>query len=160
MSALCFIGRNVKMGKNVRIWHFTYVGDEAEIGDDVVIGSLCHIDRRVKIGSGTRIQGMVYIPPGTVIGRNVFIGPGVVFTNDRYPPSSRLVGAVVEDGVVIGAGALILAGVRIGARSVIGLGSVVTKDVKEGSVVVGVPARRMYGREAYERKKASWEARA
>jgi len=146
------------MGKNVKIWHFTYIGDNTEIGDNVVIGSLAHVDRNVKIGKNSRIEGMVYIPPLTVIGNNVFIGPAAVFTNDPYPPSKRLTGVIVGDDVVIGACSVIRAGVRIGEGSVIAMGAVVTGDVPPHSVVMGHPARVVYSREEYERKKREWES--
>ncbi|MGC8555906.1 MAG: acyltransferase [Conexivisphaera sp.] len=146
------------MGRNVKIWHFAYVGDNVEIGDDVVIGSLAHVDRDVKIGSGTRIQGLVYIPPLTVIGRNVFIGPAAVFTNDPYPPSRRMIGVTVEDEAVIGARSVVLAGVTVGRRSVVAMGSVVVRDVPPETVVAGVPARILYSREEYDRKRAAWES--
>ncbi len=160
MSVVNYVGKNVKMGRNVKIWHYAYVGDNVEIGDDVVIGSLAHVDRDVKIGSGTRIQGLVYIPPYTVIGRNVFIGPAAVFTNDPYPPSRRMVGVTVEDEAVIGARSVILAGVTIGRRSVVAMGSVVVRDVPPEAVVAGVPARIIYSREEYDRKRAAWESGA
>jgi acetyltransferase-like isoleucine patch superfamily enzyme len=118
---------------------------------------LAHIDYDVVIGSNTRIEGLVYIPPKTIIGKNVFIGPGVVFTNDPYPPSKRLVGAVVEDHAVIGARSVILAGVKIGARSVVAMGSLVTRDVPPDTVVMGSPAKPAYSRSVYEKKKSLWE---
>ncbi|BBE43003.1 MAG TPA: N-acetyltransferase [Nitrososphaeria archaeon] len=158
MSVVNHVGKNVKMGKNVKIWHYAYVGDNVEIGDDVMIGSLAHVDRDVKIGSGTRIQGLVYIPPLTVIGRNVFVGPAAVFTNDPYPPSNRMIGVTVEDEAVIGARSVILAGVTVGRRSVVAMGSVVVRDVPPETVVAGVPARIMYSREEYDRKRSAWES--
>ena len=158
MSVVNHVGKNVRMGKNVKIWHYAYVGDNVEIGDDVMIGSLAHVDRDVKIGSGTRIQGLVYIPPLTVIGRNVFVGPAAVFTNDPYPPSNRMIGVTVEDEAVIGARSVILAGVTVGKRSVVAMGSVVVRDVPPETVVAGVPARIMYSREEYDRKRAAWES--
>ncbi len=151
------IGRNVKLGRDVKIWHFAYVGDNTVIGDDVVIGSLAHVDYNVVIGDGTRIEGLVYISPGTVIGKRVFIGPSAVFTNDPYPPSRRLVGAVVEDEAVIGARSVVLAGVRIGRRSVVAMGSVVTRDVPPEIVVAGAPARSIYSRSVYDGKMEHWE---
>ena len=158
MSVVNHVGKNVKLGKNVKIWHYAYVGDNVEIGDDVVIGSLAHVDRDVKIGSGTRIQGLVYIPPLTVIGRNVFIGPAAVFTNDPYPPSNRMIGVTVEDEAVVGARSVILAGVTVGRRSVVAMGSVVVRDVPPETVVAGVPAKIMYSREEYDRKRSAWES--
>ncbi|NWG09366.1 MAG: N-acetyltransferase [Nitrososphaerales archaeon] len=151
------IGKNVKLGRDVKIWNFAYVGDNAEIGDDVMIGSLTHIDYNVQIGNNCRIEGSVYIPPLTVIGNGVFIGPGAIFTNDPYPPSKRLSGIVVEDGAVIGAGSVIKAGVRIGKNSMVAMGSVVTEDVPSGKVVIGSPARPAYSRKEYDKKRKNWE---
>ncbi len=151
-----YIGRNVKIGKNVRIWHFVYIGDNTEIGDNVKIGSLTHIDYDVKIGSNTKIEGLVYIPPFSIIGEGVFIGPSVTLTNDPYPMSDRMVGVVVEDNVVLCAGAVIKAGVKIGRNSVVGMGAVVTKDVPPDTVVYGVPAKPIYSRSVYDEKRLKW----
>jgi UDP-3-O-[3-hydroxymyristoyl] glucosamine N-acyltransferase len=152
-----FVAPDAKLGKNVRIWHFAYVGSRSEIGDNVKIGSLAHVDYNVKIGSGTMIEGSVYIPPMSRIGKNVFIGPAAVLTNDPYPPSKRMVGVTIEDGAVIGARAVIKAGVIIGRRSVVAMGAVVTKDVPPGKVVMGVPARVKYTREEFDAKMKAWE---
>jgi len=151
-----YIGRNVKLGKNVRIWHFVYIGDNTEIGDNVKIGSLTHIDYNVKIGSNTKIEGLVYIPPLSIIGEGVFIGPRVTLTNDPYPMSERLVGVVVEDNAVLCAGAVIKAGVKVGRNSVVGMGAVVTRDVPPDTVVYGVPAKPVYSRKVYEEKRLRW----
>lgn len=151
-----YIGKNVKIGKNVRIWHFVYIGDNTEIGDNVKIGSLSHIDYNVKIGSNTKIEGLVYIPPLSTIGEGVFIGPRVTLTNDPYPMSSRMAGVVVEDNAVLCAGALIRAGVKIGRNSVVGMGAVVTKDVPPDTVVYGVPAKPVYSRSVYDEKRVKW----
>jgi len=151
-----YIGENVKLGKNVQIWHLTYVGNNTEIGDRTRVGSITHIDHHVKIGSDCRIQGMVYVPPWTVIHDRVFIGPGVVFTNDPYPPSGRLMGVTVESGAVICSSAVIKAGVCIGEDSVVGMGAVVTRDVEAGSVVFGVPASRRFDVEEYRLRQRRW----
>ncbi|MFQ5920698.1 MAG: acyltransferase [Nitrososphaerales archaeon] len=153
-----FVGRNVKKGRNVKIWNFAYIGDDTRIGDNVVIGSLAHIDYKVTIGNNVRIEGMAYIPPMCRIGNDVFVGPCAVLTNDPYPPSKKLAGVIVEDGAVICAGARIGAGLRVGKRSVVAMGAVVTKDVPPGTVVMGVPARPAYDRKTYERKRKEWEA--
>ena len=156
-KAVNFIAADARIGRGVKVWHYSYVGSKSVIGDNVSIGSLAHIDYGVKIGENTRIEGSVYIPPLSRIGKNVFIGPAAVLTNDPYPPSKRLIGVVVEDNVVIGGGAMIKAGVRIGKGSVVAMGAVVTKDVPPGKVVLGVPARVVYDRKKYDAKKASWE---
>ena len=151
------IGKDVKLGKNVKIWNFAYVGDGTEMGDNSIIGSLSHIDYKVKIGKNCRIEGNVYIPPLTIIGDDVFIGPGAIFTNDPYPPSKRLSGIIVEDRVVIGAGSMIKTGVRIGKNSVVAMGSVVTKDVPQDTVVMGIPAKPVCSRNEYDKKRKNWE---
>jgi acetyltransferase-like isoleucine patch superfamily enzyme len=152
------IGRNVKLGDNVRIWHFTYIGDDTEIGDNTKIGSLAHIDYNVRIGQDCKIEGMAYIPPLTRIGSRVFIGPGVIFTNDPYPTSDRMVGVTVEDDATICAGAVLRPGITVGARSVVGMGAVVIRDVPPDTVVYGNPAQARYGKEDYLKKKRDWES--
>ncbi len=152
------VSSNAKIGKNVRMWHFTYIGNDTEIGDNTKIGSLVHIDYNVKIGSGCKIEGMAYIPPLTRIGNRVFIGPGVIFTNDPYPMSDKMVGVTVEDDAVICAGAVLRPGITIGARSVVGMGAIVTRDVPPEAVVYGNPARARYGLEEYLDRKREWES--
>ena len=154
-----YISNTAKIGKNVKIWHYAYVGDNTEIGKNVMIGSLAHIDYNVKIGNNTRIEGSVYIPPLTVIGKNVFIGPGATFTNDPYPMSPKMIGTVVKDGAIIAARAVIKPGILIGKNSVVGMGSVVTKDVPEETVVIGHPAKVVYSRKEYDKKKSEWESK-
>jgi len=103
------------------------------------------IGPNVEIGENCKIQPFAFIPDNVKIGNNVFIGPHACFTNDKYPPSS---GAwkenpptIVEDDVMIGAGAIILPGLLIGRGATIGAGSVVTKDVLPYSVIVGKTER-------------------
>ncbi|MGC2597486.1 MAG: acyltransferase [Nitrososphaeraceae archaeon] len=151
-----YISRSAKIGKNVKIWHFAYIGGDTEIGDNVVIGSLTHVDYSVKIGENTRIEGSVYIPPMTSIGKNVFVGPGATFTNDPYPMSPHMIGVIVEDGAIIGSRAVLRPGVRIGKNSVIAMAAVVTKDVPANTVVIGHPARVAYSREEYDTKREKW----
>jgi len=153
-----FISETAKIGKNVKVWHFSYIGNNTEIGDNVSIGSLVHIDYNVKIGDNTRIEGSVYIPPLTTIGKNVFIGPCATFTNDPYPMSPKMTGVVVEDGAIIGGRAVFKAGVTVGKNSVIAMGAVVTKDVPPNVVVMGHPATIKYSREEYDLKKKKWNS--
>ncbi len=116
---------------NCKIDHGTTIHAPVWIGNDVVIGKNC------------KIQAFCFIPEGVTIGDNCFLGPGVVFTNDKYPPSPKeqWLKTIVEDGVVIGANATILPGVTLRKGCTVGAGSVVTKDVDESQVVVGNPAK-------------------
>jgi len=152
-----FISDKAKIGENVKVWHFAYVGDNTEIGDDVKIGSLAHVDYDVKIGNNTIIEGLVYIPPLTRIGNNVFIGPSASLTNDPLPPSEKLIGVTIKDNVIIGSRAVIKAGVTVGENSVVAMGAVVTKNVPENTVVGGVPAKGMFSREEYDKKQLDWK---
>jgi acetyltransferase-like isoleucine patch superfamily enzyme len=153
-----FIADDAILGKNVKVWHFAYVGSGTRLGDNVSIGSLAHVDYNVKIGTNTRVEGSVYIPPMTRIGKNAFIGPAAVITNDPYPMSKKMIGVTIEDGAVIGGGSVIKAGVTVGKNSVVAMGAVVTKDVPPGVVVLGVPARVVFTRKEYDAKKLRWES--
>ena len=152
-----FISEKVKIGKNVQIWHFSYSGNDVEIGDNVKIGALAHVDYDVKIGENTKIEGQAYIPPLSRIGKNVFIGPAAVLTNDPFPMCDKMIGVTIEDDVIIGARAVIKAGVTIGRNSVVAMGAIVTRDVPENSVVMGSPASIRYTREEYDKKQRLWK---
>lgn len=152
------ISPKAEIGKNVRIWNYAYVGANTKIGDNTKIGSLAHVDYNVVVGNDCKIEGLAYIAPLSKIGNNVFIGPSACLTNDPYPLSDKMIGVTVKDGAVICAGSVIKAGVTIGENSVVGMGSVVTKDVPPNSVVIGVPARYVYSREDYERKRLKWNS--
>ena len=151
------ISDKAKIGQNVKIWHFAYVGDDTEIGDNVSIGSLAHIDYNVKIGENSRIEGQAYLPPLSRIGRNVFIGPAAVLTNDPFPMCERMIGVTVGDNAVIGARAVIKAGITVGRNSIVAMGAVVTRDVPEDTVVIGSPATIRYTREEYDKKQKEWK---
>lgn len=146
------IAADVKLGKNVRIFDFTNlygceIGDESRIGTFVEIQKGAHIGRRCKISSHT------FICEGVMIEDGVFVGHNVTFINDRYPEATNENGSLKTDadwhcedtrvckGASIGSSATILCGVTIGERAVVGAGSVVTKDVPPGTVVMGNPAR-------------------
>jgi UDP-3-O-[3-hydroxymyristoyl] glucosamine N-acyltransferase len=150
------ISPDAKIGKNVKIWNYAYVGSNTTIGENTKIGSLAHVDYNVKIGKNCKIEGLAFIPPMSKIGNNVFIGPSAVLTNDPYPPSDKMIGVTIEDGAVICANAVIKAGVKVGKNSLVAMGAVVTKDVGAETVVMGVPAKYYCSREEYERKRKNW----
>ncbi len=136
-----------RIGDNFRTGHGVMVRENNRIGDNVSIGTHSVIERDSVIGSGVRIHSSVFIPEYTEIKDNAWIGPGVVMTNADFPLGRRtkelLKGPVIEESAKIGANATILPGVRIGKGSLVGAGSVVTRDVPAGSVVAGNPAKVM-----------------
>ncbi len=145
-----------KLGNRVETGHFVMIRENVTIGDETIIGSHTVVDGDVSIGSRCRIQTGCYIPPKTVIGDEVFLGPMVNILNDRYPPSGLLLGARIDDGAIIGAGAVIMPGVIVGREAVVAAGSLVTRDVSPKTVVKGVPAKPIYTREEYEAKKEKY----
>ena len=140
---IIYAGNNV--GARFQTGHSALVREENIIGDEVSIGTQSVVEHHITIGNGVRLHTRVFVPEYTVLGDGCWLGPGVMITNARYPRSEgvkdRLIGAHVEAGAIIGANAVLLPGVRIGARALVGAGSVVTKDVAPGMVVVGNPAR-------------------
>ena len=138
-----------KIGSGVKIWHYCNIYG-CTIGDDTQVGSYCEFKSNVTIGRHCRFQSYVFVPEGTVIQDYVFVGPHVTFTNDKYPSAAKAIAGTweekaifVEEHAVIGAGAVLSAGVRIGTRAVVGAGSCVTRDVAPYSVVCGNPARKI-----------------
>jgi acetyltransferase-like isoleucine patch superfamily enzyme len=119
---------------------------KCKIGKNCKIDAFVYIEEGVEIGDECKIRPFVFIPTGVKIGNRVFIGPGVIFTNDKYPKVKgewKLMETIVEDDVSIGAGAVILPGIRIGRGALVGAGAVVTKDVRANAIVVGNPAREI-----------------
>jgi len=141
----------------VRTGHNVLIREGSIIGEGSLIGTGTILDGSVKIGSRVKIQSNVYLPHLTVIEDDVFIAPNVCFTNDPYPKSGRLIGVRVEKQAVICANVTLLPGIRVGKRSVVGAGSVVTRDVPDDSVVLGNPARFHMSREEFEKKRDLWE---
>lgn len=145
---LCFIDRTAVVGPGTIVWHFARVLADAVIGLDCNVGGGAEIGRGTKIGDRSRISAGVFLPSNSKIGNDVFIGPNATFTDDRYPKTLRAGETykaeppVIEDGASIGAGAVILPGIRIGKNARVAAGAVVTKDVPDGLAVKGFAAKR------------------
>jgi acetyltransferase-like isoleucine patch superfamily enzyme len=143
---------DVSFGADVRVGPFTNLYGCA-IGAGSRIGPFVEIQRGATVGERCKIQSHTFICDGVEIHDEVFVGHGVLFTNDKRPRSTRddgrlqssedweLLSTIVERRASIGSGAVIMAGVRVGAEALIGAGAVVTHDVPPGETVAGVPAR-------------------
>jgi acetyltransferase-like isoleucine patch superfamily enzyme len=146
------IAPDVKLGRDVRIHAFVNLYG-CEIGDETSIGTFVEIQKGVKIGARCKIQSHTFICEGVTLEDEVFVGHNVNFLNDRFPAATnpdgsrkadadwRLERTRVKRRAAVGTGAVILPGVTIGAGAIVGAGAVVTKDVPDGTTVVGNPAR-------------------
>jgi len=141
------------IGEKVMIWNWVQVREDAEIGEGSIISKGAYIDFGVKIGKNVKIQNNVSVYHGVTIEDGVFVGPHVCFTNDKRPrainPDGSLKSAsdwevtpiLIRTGASLGANSTILPGVVIGINALVGAGSVVVKDVPDGGVVAGNPAK-------------------
>jgi UDP-2-acetamido-3-amino-2,3-dideoxy-glucuronate N-acetyltransferase len=132
------------IGPRTRVWAFAHVMDGAVIGADCNICDHTFIEGDVVIGDRVTIKSGVYLWDGLRVEHDVFIGPQAAFTNDLFPrskqPFDRAI-TTIRRGASIGAGAVVLPGLTIGERAMVGAGAVVTKDVPSDVVVSGNPAR-------------------
>ncbi|MEA1908158.1 MAG: acyltransferase [Euryarchaeota archaeon] len=137
------IYRDVSIGNNLRTGHGVLIREGTTIGDNVLIGTGTVIDGHTSIGSHISIQSRVYIPTNTVIGDYVFVGPCAVLTNDKYPVRTdyELRGPTLSRGASIGANAIILPDVKVGAGAMVAAGACVTRDVPDWKLAIGCPAR-------------------
>ena len=139
-----YIDSNVTIGKGTKIWHFCHLMENSNVGEDCVLGQNVFLGKGAKIGSGSHIQNNVSVFEGVTLEEKVFCGPSAVFTNDLNPRAGinrPPLKTVVRIGATIGANATIVCGNIIGEFSLIGAGTVVTRDIPAHSLVIGNPAR-------------------
>ena len=133
------------IGEGTRIWAYSHVLPGARIGRDCNICDHTFVENDVVIGNSVTIKCGVYVWDGIELQDLVFVGPNVSFTNDKFPRSKQypdpFVRTLVCRGASLGAGAVILPGLRIGEHAMVGAGAVVTRDVPPNAIVVGNPAR-------------------
>ena len=141
-QALC---ESTRIGRNTRIWAFAHVLPGAVVGSDCNICDHVFIENDVVLGDRVTVKCGVQLWDGLRVADDVFIGPNATFSNDKYPKSKHYQRTVLQtyiaSGASIGGGATILPGLRIGARAMVGAGSVVTHDVPPRAIVSGNPAR-------------------
>jgi UDP-2-acetamido-3-amino-2,3-dideoxy-glucuronate N-acetyltransferase len=148
------ISQDVRLGKSVIIYHPALVNlYGCEIGDNSKIGTFVEIQKGVFVGKHCKISSHTFICEGVTIEDEVLVGHSVMFTNDRYPRATTITGelkteidwevtqTLVKKGASIGSGAVIICGVTIGERAIVGAGAVVTRDIPDYAIAVGVPAK-------------------
>lgn len=136
------------IGNGVKIWHFSHIMPNCEIGDKCNLGQNVVVSPNVKLGKNVKVQNNVSIYTGVECEDNVFLGPSMVFTNVINPRSAvnrrgQYSKTIIKRGASIGANATIICGNNIGEFALIGAGSVVTKPVKPYALVVGNPSKQI-----------------
>jgi acetyltransferase-like isoleucine patch superfamily enzyme len=150
-----------KIGDDFQTGHHVTIRENNDIGNNVSIGSGTDVEYEVKIEDQVRIHSQAFIPEYSILKKGCWIGPNVVLTNARYPGSkgvkSRLNGPELKENVKVGANSTILPAVTVGENSLIGAGSVVTKDINENIIVAGNPAKKINDMDTVEYYKESQE---
>ncbi len=155
VSATADVDERAHLSDGCVVWHLAQVREDAQLGENCSIGRGAYVGPGVRLGNNVKLQNYALVYEPAELGDGVFIGPAAVLTNDEYPratsPDGRLktgadwhaVGVVIGDGAAIGARAVCVAPVTIGRWALVAAGAVVTKDVPDFALMVGVPARRV-----------------
>ncbi|HEX6869738.1 MAG TPA: acyltransferase [Micromonosporaceae bacterium] len=155
VAATADVDERARIGRGTSVWHLAQIREHASVGRNCVIGRGAYVGPGVELGDNCKLQNYALVYEPAVLGAGVFIGPAVVLTNDEYPrsvtPDGRLktgqdwtaVGVTVGEGASIGARSVCVAPVTIGRWALVAAGAVVTKDVPDFALIVGVPGRRV-----------------
>lgn len=144
-----YIDEQVEIGEGTKIWYYCHIQAGARIGRNCTLGQNVNIANHVKIGDGVKIQNNVSVYEGVELEDYVFCGPSCVFTNDLTPRANNPKSpaayrkTLVKEGASIGANATILCGHTIGRWALIGAGAVITTNVLDHALMVGVPAQQV-----------------
>lgn len=144
-----YVDEGCQIGNGTKIWHFSHIQSGATIGEGCTLGQNVNVGPNVVIGNYCKIQNNVSIYEGVVLEDYVFCGPSMVFTNIKSPrckypqrASEFYLRTLVKEGASIGANATVVCGHTIGRHAFIAAGAVVTTDVPDYALMMGVPARR------------------
>lgn len=143
------------VGEDCRIWHHAHIRSGATLGRECIVGKNVYIGAGVTLGDRCKVQNNALVYEGAALADGVFIGPGAIIANDRRPRAILPGGSIKSDkdwdlaratigvGAAVGAGAIIVPPVTVGAWSMVAAGAVVTKDVQPHALVAGNPARQI-----------------
>ncbi|MFD9429243.1 MULTISPECIES: acyltransferase [unclassified Streptomyces] len=149
------VDETAEIGDGSSVWELAQIREGAKLGEGCVVGRGAYVGTGVQIGDNVKIQNYALVYEPAELGDGVFVGPAVVLTNDHNPRSVdpegkqkrggdwEAVGVKVAEGASLGARSVCVAPVRIGRWAMVAAGAVVTKDVADFALVVGVPARQI-----------------
>jgi len=142
-----YVDEPCEIGKGTKIWHFSHIMKGARIGENCIFGQNVNVAGGVVIGNNVKVQNNVSIYTGTTIEDDVFLGPSCVLTNVTNPRSQIVRHNLYEKttfrrGATVGANATIVCGIEVGRYSFVAAGAVVTEDVPDYALMMGVPAKR------------------
>ena len=143
-----FIDENVTIGEGTKIWHFSHILKDCKIGRDCSFGQNVVVGPNVIVGDKVKIQNNVSVYEGVTLEDGVFCGPSCVFTNVHNPRSEierkhEYRKTLVKKGATLGANCTIVCGITLGKFAFVGAGAVISKDVPDYALMVGVPGKQI-----------------
>jgi len=142
------VDEGASIGSQSKVWHFSHISSGAKIGKGCNIGQNVYVANDVIIGERCKIQNNVSLYDGVRLEDEVFCGPSCVFTNDYYPRAQpeqgwEIIPTLIKKGASLGANATVVCGNTVGEYAMVAAGAVVTQDIPDHALVVGVPAKQI-----------------